>query len=44
MTVVFGDGMMVKKPKGSDENAAPKAVETEKPVTTAKKRGAKKEK
>ena len=43
MTVVFGDGMMVKKPKGSAENA-PKAVEAEKPVSTTKKRGAKKEK
>lgn len=43
MTVVFGDGMMVKKPKGGAESA-PKVVETEKPVTTAKKRGAKKEK
>jgi hypothetical protein len=43
MTVVLGDGMMVKKPKGSAENA-PKAAVNEKPVTTGKKRGGKKEK
>lgn len=43
MTVIFGDGMMVKKPKGSADNA-PKAAE-EKPVAkTQKKRGGKKEK
>lgn len=43
MTVVFGDGI-AKKAKGGAENA-PKAVEKkEKPVSTAKRRGAKKEK
>lgn len=42
MTVIFGDGMMVKKPKGSAKT--PQAAENKKPVTTTKKRGAKKEK
>ena len=44
MTVMFGDGMMVKKPKGSAESA-PKAAVNEKPaVATQKKRSGKKEK